>query len=1121
MPGSFPDPQNLEGKSPGNEVVQWNVSDAKNISSYLCEIHSIEANTVVFSKEVAGSVGDSLESSLKIDLNEISDKTKSPYRIHVCSLGVSATLASVFVTSNGNLSFLPQVDGISRSYDPQSNQLTVSWLPVNGAPKYNVSIREKTSISSVVSILTSDGEKTKVVFEMGNVPLHSGVKYVVTVVAEGSDALHLPTLPSTSDTEFAQLPKPASVSQEYSFEEKKIKVTFQPVSDASAHLIEVFNVITPIKIAGKQVVPKATGVDWPATEVCSFDVYDMTFHGGAQFKTRVIAQGNANWIDSSPGISSTTLTCSDAAISVALYNTPTDDLMIVVSSRPGHFTAKLQDIVDNRAMTQTFCVKRDTVDDSVHQTLLEFPINPDEEPRGAIYQAFVLNTGDQQYLPSEVKESDEVPLLDPPASVSQEYKDGVFTVVWKCVQSATGYYIRVYNTKTGSTASEVSVTSDVRPAGEQMKKEFDVDSLLLESDGLYQTSVMVLGDEVSIGGASTKSNTTITSFPSPEDVKITFNNETRHMLVRCSSVKGAVSIKLGVVDADELKNDETNIQGALLRSQKVTITSGDDSKSVEAEFGGRVLLLHKSHDGLYRGVAQVMEKHGEVSLPSGFSISDDVVAWLKPPVPIQMHNIAPAKSYLMINWTPVNLAVRYLVQILQKREDKNGTTTLIPFSNEAPGNVYCFGVNMANVNVDESDKFVAKVQSIGNPGTVITIHSTGYSSETLVCDNSPTDIDVLQVEDETVKVTWKGDSATTFQFSVWRMSQSGDHEDVFSKETDKFQLISTSRALRMISPGRYRFGVRAQGSTNKLHSVYTHSDVLAVIMDAPTVTIMKMRPEVTVEWTPVDNNPTQNFSNYVIHYRLQRGTESEWNQVQVEISAKEKMIVDLQPDSDYLFCISVASPKRGNGIRSQATAVHTKFGTADLPDPDGNNRWCVSADYFEGKSEYCCRAQMIDLLARGFTPEYLDEMKPDIEVYEWFAIQAGGSGTFIMNVSLLDSNKNDLPGENSRYRSSSTEVPVLNNGSWARLGHTFSNYPSGLRFIQFEEAVQSRGLHDAYNVKAFRPTVKISKTKKISKKSMPDCLDKGFCGETVQISKEKTISKKSMHDCFDKGFCGL
>lgn len=59
---------------------------------------------------------------------------------------------------------------------------------------------------------------------------------------------------------------------------------------------------------------------------------------------------------------------------------------------------------------------------------------------------------------------------------------------------------------------------------------------------------------------------------------------------------------------------------------------------------------------------------------------------------------------------------------------------------------------------------------------------------------------------------------------------------------------------------------------------------------------------------------------------LQRGAEPQWTQVQVEISATEKTIVDLQPDSEYLFCISVASSKRGNGIRSPATAVHTDFG---------------------------------------------------------------------------------------------------------------------------------------------------------------------------------------------------
>lgn len=84
-----------------------------------------------------------------------------------------------------------------------------------------------------------------------------------------------------------------------------------------------------------------------------------------------------------------------------------------------------------------------------------------------------------------------------------------------------------------------------------------------------------------------------------------------------------------------------------------------------------------------------------------------------------------------------------------------------------------------------------------------------------------------------------------------------------------------------------------------------------------------------MKWTPVDNNPTQDFSNYVISY-LQRGTKPQWTQVEVEISATEKTIVDLEPDSEYLFCISVASSKRGNGIRSPVTAVHTDLGKCNF-----------------------------------------------------------------------------------------------------------------------------------------------------------------------------------------------
>lgn len=82
-------------------------------------------------------------------------------------------------------------------------------------------------------------------------------------------------------------------------------------------------------------------------------------------------------------------------------------------------------------------------------------------------------------------------------------------------------------------------------------------------------------------------------------------------------------------------------------------------------------------------------------------------------------------------------------------------------------------------------------------------------------------------------------------------------------------------------------------------------------------------------WTPADNNPTQDFTNYVISF-LQRGAGPQWTQVQAEITATEKTIVDLEPGSEYLFCISVASSKRRNGIRSPATVVHTEFGNLNF-----------------------------------------------------------------------------------------------------------------------------------------------------------------------------------------------
>lgn len=303
-------------------------------------------------------------------------------------------------------------------------------------------------------------------------------------------------------------------------------------------------------------------------------------------------------------------------------------------------------------------------------------------------------------------------LLNPPASVAQEYKNRVFTVAWKSVQSAAGYSIKVFNPKTECIASEERVTHDLCQVGNQMKKEFDVLSMLLESNGLYKSLVLVLGDEVNIGGANTKSESTIPSCSSPIDVNITFNNDTRRMIVSCiCSTDGTV--RLGVIDATKVKTKEGDIQEALLGCKELKCHGG--GKEV-IEFDESVLIT--SIDGRHKGVAQMIETQAQLCLPSAFSFSQEEVAWLRPALPIHM-TFDPGSSTLKITWTPVNLALRYLIEVIQTREEKSGTTTLIPFSDEVPKDAISCSINTENFPVKGIDKFVAKVQPKGNQSLVI------------------------------------------------------------------------------------------------------------------------------------------------------------------------------------------------------------------------------------------------------------------------------------------------------------------------------------------------------------------------------------------------------------------
>lgn len=56
--------------------------------------------------------------------------------------------------------------------------------------------------------------------------------------------------------------------------------------------------------------------------------------------------------------------------------------------------------------------------------------------------------------------------------------------------------------------------------------------------------------------------------------------------------------------------------------------------------------------------------------------------------------------------------------------------------------------------------------------------------------------------------------------------------------------------------------------------------------------------------------------------------------------------------------------------------------TTDWPDHDAeNNPWCIAGPSRVQSTTY--RRQIIDLLDKGFTPEYLDEVRSNIEVGGW------------------------------------------------------------------------------------------------------------------------------------------
>jgi len=124
---------------------------------------------------------------------------------------------------------------------------------------------------------------------------------------------------------------------------------------------------------------------------------------------------------------------------------------------------------------------------------------------------------------------------------------------------------------------------------------------------------------------------------------------------------------------------------------------------------------------------------------------------------------------------------------------------------------------------------------------------------------------------------------------------------------------------------------------------------------------------------------------------------------------------------------------------------------------NGGNGWTTasSADVHGGSYEFatsygtCSRSQTIDLVAAGFSSAELDAA-PDVVVSEWFRERYEGPDAYAITVELRNASSGVI--DSWTQSGSTTGGATYDDDTWFELGHTFTAYGSGLRYVHFEDS---------------------------------------------------------------------
>ncbi|KAM4014707.1 F-box only protein 44 isoform 1-T2 [Anomaloglossus baeobatrachus] len=136
-------------------------------------------------------------------------------------------------------------------------------------------------------------------------------------------------------------------------------------------------------------------------------------------------------------------------------------------------------------------------------------------------------------------------------------------------------------------------------------------------------------------------------------------------------------------------------------------------------------------------------------------------------------------------------------------------------------------------------------------------------------------------------------------------------------------------------------------------------------------------------------------------------------------------------------------------------------------DQDGGDEWKVEKlpgahgrpfpddkvkKYFVTSYGLCLKSQTIDLKKEGYYAEFMDVVRPNIIVKDWYAARHDCGCQYQLLVRLLSQDKTVM----EEFQPEPVNIEQWSNAEWAQIEHTFSNYAPGVRYIYFQHGGQDR-----------------------------------------------------------------